>query len=96
MSLANGKATTATGALPAGLTFSILSPIPGPPCGSQYVIATCPATDSSGGNPFTDAAAYPCPPTAAQLSIGISCVLSFGDEGGKEQNVDISFLPNPT
>jgi hypothetical protein len=96
ISLANAKSTTASGDLPAGFTFSIISPIAGPPCGSQYLTTTCPATDSSGGNPTTDAADYPCPPTAAQQSIGISCTLSFSDEGGKVQSVDISFLPNPS
>lgn len=96
ISLANAKSTTASGDLPAGFNFTIVSPIPGPPCGSQYLIATCPAMDSSGGNPTTDAADYPCPPTAAQQSIGISCVLNFHDEGGKEQNVEISFVPDPS
>ena len=71
-----------------------------PPCGNEYLITTCP-TDSSGGNAETDARAYPCPPTPAQKSVGISCILSFSDTKGKVQSVDtesvdISFLPDPT
>jgi hypothetical protein len=96
IALQNAKSTTASGDLPGGATFTIISPIAGPPCGPQYLIATCPATDSSGGNPTTDAADYPCPPTAAQQSIGISCTLSFSDQGGKFQSVDISFVPDPS
>ncbi len=95
ISIANAKATTATGDLPAGLTFTIISPTPGPPCGAGYLITTCP-TDSSGGNAATDAKAYPCPPTPAQTAAGASCTLDFGDEGGKTGTVDISFVPNAT
>ncbi len=40
--------------------------------------------------------AYPCPPTAAQLAAKVTCTLAFGDEGGKDGTVPISFVPNPT
>ena len=46
--------------------------------------------------PATDAPKYPCPPTAAQITAGDSCVLAFGDAGGKQQTVNISFVPAPT
>ena len=49
----------------------------------------------SGQQPRTDAADYPCPPTAAQRAAGVSCNLSFSDEGGKQQTVDISLLLSP-
>ncbi|MGO8870631.1 MAG: hypothetical protein ACLQPH_04380 [Acidimicrobiales bacterium] len=86
--------TTASGALSA--KFTIASGTTGPPCGSTYLVTTCPTTDSSGGNPTTDAAKYPCPPTTAQLAAGDSCTLSFGDAGGKQATVAISFVPAPT
>jgi hypothetical protein len=93
-SVATAQPTTSSGDIPAGLTFTIISPIPGPPCGPGYLIATCP-TDSSGGDAATDAAKYPCPPTAAQQSIGDSCILFFSDMQGKSQSVDISFVASP-
>jgi len=66
----------------------------GPPCGgSGDLFATCPATDSGGVSPATDAPKYPCPPTTAQISAGDSCVIAFGDSGSKQQTVDISFVP---
>jgi hypothetical protein len=93
IAISNAKETTASGALPGGLTFTIISPSPGPPCGAGYAVTTCP-TDSSGGNAATDAAAYPCPPTPAQLAAGVTCTLAFGDQGGKDGTVPISFVPN--
>ena len=52
--------TTSSGTLSA--KFTIASGTTGPPCGTSYLATTCPTTDSSGGNPTTDAAKYPCPP----------------------------------
>lgn len=95
IAVANAKFVTSAGALPVGVTFTIISPTPGPPCGAGYLVSTCPA-DSSGGNAATDAAAYPCPPTMAQQQAGDSCTLAFGDSGGKTGTVPISFVPNPT
>jgi hypothetical protein len=89
ISLSQVVSTSTTGTL--STTFTVISPTPGPPCGEAGdLVTTCP-TDSAGGNAFTDAAAYPCPPTAAQLADGDSCTLSFADEGGKVQSVGISF-----
>jgi hypothetical protein len=86
--------TSATGGLTG--TFTTISGTTGPPCGTGYLITTCPTTDSGGGSPATDAAKYPCPPTAAQIAAGDSCTLAFGDGGGKSQTVPISFVPAPT
>ena len=48
--------------------------------------------------PATDAASYPCPPTAAQTAAGDSCVLAFGDSSSSDPQVKvlISFVPAPT
>jgi hypothetical protein len=79
------------------VTFTIASGTTGPPCGvAAYLAATCPATDSAGQTPSADAANYHCPPTAAQIAAGASCVLAFGDAGGKQGTVNISFVPAPT
>jgi hypothetical protein len=51
----------------------------------------CTGTDSTGGNPYTDAAGYPCPPTAAQQAAGDTCVIAVGDTGGDQVTVPISF-----
>ncbi len=91
---AAGLVTTgADGSLSAA--FTIISPTTGPPCGGSNLVA-CPATDSGGKAPAADAANYPCPPTAAQLKAGDSCVLAFGDAGGKQAKVSVSFVPSPT
>jgi len=52
-----------------------------------------PATgkDSSGGNATADAAKYPCPPTAAQLDAGYSCIITFGDANGDDVSQSIKF-----
>ena len=86
--------TTATGGL--STTFKIAAGTTGPPCGGSYLVATCPATDSAGKSPAADAALYPCPPTPAQIAAGASCTLAFGDQGGKQGTVLISFVPTPT
>jgi Neocarzinostatin family len=85
--------TTSSGTFSA--TFSIGAGTVGPPCGGSDLV-TCPPSDSTGHTPSADAAAYPCPPTAAQLAAGVTCVLAFGDAGGKQATVPISFVPAPT
>ncbi len=87
--------TSATGTL--STTFTVIAGTTGPSCGAAGdAIATCPSTDSTGGSPAADAAKYPCPPTTAQIAAGASCTLSFGDLGGKQGTVAISFVPAPT
>ena len=61
------KTTDASGNL--ATTFSIVTGVTGPPGAG---------TDSGGGSAATDAANYPCPPTAAQVTAGDSCVIAFG------------------
>ncbi len=79
-------------------SFTIIAGTAGPPCGAAYLISTCPTADSSGGNPTTDAATYPCPPTAAQQAAGDTCTLSFGDSSSTDPSVTvpIAFVPAPT
>jgi hypothetical protein len=74
----NGAGTLST-------TFSIVEGVTGPP--SQ-------GTDSAGNPASTDAANYPCPPTAAQVSEGDTCVLAVSDSGGDQVTVPIAFNPN--
>jgi Fibronectin type III domain len=78
-------------------TFTIVAGTTGPPCGPNYLVSTCPTADSSGGNPTTDAAAYPCPPTTAQAATD-NCTLSFGDSNSNDKSVSvpIAFVPAPT
>ena len=63
-------------------TFTIVSGVTGPP-GT--------GTDSAGGDAATDAAAYPCPPTPAQITAGVSCTIAYGDQGGAQASSLISF-----
>ena len=48
---------------------------------STTVTVTIPGCTTS-GNPETDAANFPCPPTAAQEAAGDTCVLAIGDTDG--------------
>ncbi|HXQ60247.1 MAG TPA: hypothetical protein VN799_09105 [Acidimicrobiales bacterium] len=73
--------TDATGAL-APTSFTIVSGTVGPP-------AT--GTDSTGGDAATDAASYPCPPTPAEVAVGVTCDIEFGDEANDAVTVPISF-----
>lgn len=89
VSISHAVETHADGSL--ATTWTAISGTTGPPCGEPGdLAATCPS-DSSGGNTPADAADYPCPPTPAQLAIGVSCTLSFGSGSPKMQTVDISF-----
>ena len=72
--------TDGSGALTA--TFTVHTGTVGPP-------AT--GADSGGGDAATDAASYPCPPTAAQQGAGASCVLAFGDQAGDQATTPITF-----
>jgi hypothetical protein len=73
-------------------TYQVISGTVGPPCGTPTaLITTCPATDSAGNNPVTDAANYPCPPTAAEAASGIHCYLTYGDASGDTSQADVDF-----
>ena len=75
------KSTDTSGNL-ASFSFTVVTGTVGPP-GT--------GTDSGGGSAATDAASYPCPPTAAQVTAGDSCVIAFGDTSGDKGTSDISF-----
>lgn len=47
--------------------------------------------DSSGGQAATDAVNYPCPPSQAQVTAGVSCAFVYQDSKGEMASVDISF-----
>jgi hypothetical protein len=48
-------------------------------------------TDSAGNSAAADAAKYPCPPTAAQVSAGDTCVIAIADLAGDKIKVPIAF-----
>ncbi len=48
-------------------------------------------TDSTGGDAATDAAKFPCPPTAAQQAAGFSCLVAYGDAMGNQGTATLSF-----
>jgi hypothetical protein len=85
-----GVTVTGAGGTAGPVKFTILEATQGvgPPCGPCTGTA---ATDSSGGNTATDAKAYPCPPTAAQITAGDTCGIIFGDQAGDGVTVPISF-----
>jgi hypothetical protein len=70
------------------INFTIVEGVVGPPITG---------TDSGGNPTSTDTVLYPCPPTAAQIAIGDSCDLQFGDTDGVDlASQDISFGPANT
>jgi len=73
-------------------TFTVATGTIGPPCGvANAVVTTCP-TDSAGQNASTDAANYPCPPTPTQVSAGVTCTITYGNQIGDMSNtVSITF-----
>jgi len=70
-----------TGALPS-TSFTVVSGTVGPP-------AT--GTDSAGNDAATDAANYPCPPTQAQVSDGVTCVFRVSDAASDVVIVPVYF-----
>jgi len=78
----NSILTTSKSGVLTATTYAIKTGILGPP-------AT--GTDSNHKSAATDAANYPCPPTAAQLAAGYFCTLSFGDAAGDQLSQNISF-----
>ena len=55
---------------------------------------------TTSGNPATDAANFPCPPTAAQVAAGDDCAIAIGDQAGDRGVGVVLFgtetLPPPT
>jgi hypothetical protein len=76
--------------------FSVIEGTVGPACAPSLCggTSTDPSPDSAGGNPYIDAAKYPCPPTSAQEAAGDTCVISVGDTGGDQVVVPITFNPD--
>jgi hypothetical protein len=75
----------------ATMTFDAVEGTTGPACAPSLCTPTGKTLDSTGGNPFVDAANYPCPPTPAQAAAGDICFLRVGDNGGDQIQVPISF-----
>jgi len=76
--------TTAKGDLPATAIIGLEEDVVGPP-------AT--GADSTGGDAATDAATYPCPPSAAQGSA--QCVVMYVDAAGDSASAPVTFA-SPT
>jgi len=82
--------------------FTVVAGVTGPPAtpyaptctesstASPTTTSTIPNCTTS-GNETTDAAAYPCPPTAAQQAAGDTCVIAIGDISGQRAAGTILF-----
>ncbi len=77
--------TNGSGVMPS-TTFVILTGTIGPPVAG---------TDSANRSAATDAANYPCPPTPAQEASGATCDVIYGDAGGDQVLVPVTFGANP-
>ena len=62
--------------------YAVSTGVVGPPA---------PGTDSAGRDASADAAAYPCPPTAAQQRAGVTCEVLVGDLAGDAASQPIGF-----
>jgi hypothetical protein len=73
----------ATGTLtPSPASFVVHTGVTGPPSAG---------TDSAGGDAAVHAADYPCPPTAAQIAAGASCIVAVGDASGGQGVKKLAF-----
>ncbi len=90
------KLTSTNGSGGFTTTWKILSGTVGPPCGPPPAAATCPATDSAGIAPATDAANYPCPPTPAQQAAGVTCYIEYGDATLESAKASFTFAGEAT
>ena len=63
-------------------SFTVVAGVTGPPV---------PGTDTNHQSSATDAALYPCPPTAAQIAAGYSCQIIYGDASGDQPAQNITF-----
>jgi len=89
------KLVTVSGAGAVSGTFSVIQGTVGPPCGPTPAAVTCPATDNANNSPAADAAKYPCPPTAAQVTAGDVCQLTYGDEANDSAVATLNFASAP-
>ena len=78
----SGIKTTSSGGDLGSSSFTVATGVVGPPGAG---------TDTGGNSAATDAANFPCPPTAAQITAGDSCVIAFGDQAGDQVTFPISF-----
>ncbi len=67
--------------------FSVVVGVPGPPASG---------TDNRGGSATSDAAAFPCPPTPAQVVAGNLCEITFFDAAGTATSTSIAFVASPS
>jgi hypothetical protein len=80
--LSNLVTTTSSGSLNA-VNFKIITGTVGPPNNS---------IDSASNPASTDAALYPCPPTAQELAQGYYCEITFGDAANDNVSVKLNFV----
>ena len=73
--------TSKTGTIPT-TSFTVVSGVVGPPIAG---------TDTNHVSAATDAALFPCPPTAAQIAAGDFCTISFGDQANDQVSQNIVF-----
>jgi len=73
--------TSKTGTIPA-TSFTVVTGVVGPPIAG---------TDTNHVSAATDAALFPCPPTAAQIAAGDFCTISFGDQANDQVSQNIVF-----
>jgi hypothetical protein len=63
---------------------------------TEVVVQTGTVGPPAAGTDGTGAAAdYPCPPTAAQIDAGVSCVIAYGNLAGERATAKISFAGDP-
>lgn len=72
----------------------------GPPCGPYANVSGCSGLDSAKKKPGADAQNYPCPPSPAQETAGVTCSIVFIDSSGDRASTQIAFQgggpPAPT
>src|SRR5665213_574201 len=77
--------TSSTGTISS--TFTVIGGVTGPPISG---------TDTNHVSATTDAALFPCPPTAAQIAAGYDCQIIYGDIGGDQPTENITFASQST
>lgn len=78
------RATDGNGNLPS-TKFVVHTGTVGPPSSNTT------EKDSAGNPANVDAAKFPCPPTAAQIKAGFSCIITFGDFQNQDSSTNITF-----
>ena len=94
-----GTLVSASGSKPA--TVTIVTGTTGPPFSAANGDEGTPPADTppadlptdSNAQAMIDAPAYPCPPTAAQVSAGVSCAIVFGDQAPRGESSNQFVVP---